>query len=292
MKTALLLLYALSLSIIGHSQEEISTDPYYFDSRSYEYSEFPKVAYVFADACKLRSQPTSGSETVAKLLIGDKVKILDASEKDTIINGVQFKWMHVESGKQKGYVWGGLLTNQVLKVSDSTSAVWGISRIVKVDEDQIRYYASVRIFSKKQIVKQLEFEVTYGDDPANGQLVMIKNPLLEGVEHIFVYNTLADACGVTWCEHYLLETAAGLTYFDAGYGMGEAALFYSSSTFIFPTKEKDNDYSINYFRKPEKDQVFKVTSHDEYDESCVWTENTRIETFEWKEGKLVPFCRQ
>lgn len=292
MKSLLVFIFSILIAECSFSQEEIHTEAYNFESWNFDWSVQLKEAYVFADACKLRSEPTAGSEMLAKLLIGDRVKVLGISSVDTTINGLQSKWIHVESGKKKGYVWGGLLTNEVLKMSDSTSAVWGISRIVAREEEQVDYYMSLRIFSKKQITKQIEFEVIHADDPANGELVMIKNPLLEGVEHIFIYNSLADACGVTWSEVYILETDDGLQFLEEGYGIGEGALFYSSTTLIFPTKEKEDDYNISYFRKPEKDQIFRVTSHDEYDESCIWTEQSKVETFEWKEGEMVPFCRQ
>ncbi len=292
MKRLLVFIFSVLITEFSFSQEEIRTEAYNFESWNFDWSVQLKEAYVFADACKLRSQPTAGSEMLAKLLIGDRVKVLDISSVDTTINGLQSKWIHVESGKKKGYVWGGLLTNEVLRMSDSTSAVWGISRVVKREEEQVDYYMSLRIFSKKLITKQIEFEVIHADDPANGELVMIKNPLLEGVEHIFIYNSLADACGVTWSEVYILETSNGLQLLEEGYGMGEAALFHSSNELIFPTKESEDDYSIPYSRKPEKDQIFRVISHDEYNEKCIWNEHVTIETFEWKEGKMVPFCRQ
>lgn len=292
MKAFISIIVSVFLSGSSFSQGEIHTDAYRFESWNIDWQDDLKEAYIFADACKLRSKPTSGSEVLTKLLIGDKVKILSISAEDTTINGIQSRWVEVESGKKKGYVWGGLLTNQVLKMTDSTSAVWGISRIVKGNEDQIDYYASLRIFSKKQITKQLEFQVTYGDDPGFGELKMVKNPLLDGVEHIFVYSSLAEACGVAWSEHYILETHEELAYLGAGYGMGEAALFHTSNQMIFPTKESENDFTIPYSRKPDENQIFKISSHDEYDEKCIWNEHTTIETFEWKDGRMVPFCRQ
>lgn len=295
MKNLLVLVVVLASFMQLHAQEDdetIRTKPYHFESWTQDWGEPLKEAFVFADACKLRSKPSSGSEMLSKLLIGDKVKILKISEVDTTINGIQSKWIEVESGKKKGYVWGGLLTSEVLRVSDTASAVWGITKIVKGNDTIIdKYYASVRIFSRKQVRKQLEFEVTQGDQPAYGELIMIKKPLIEGVDHVFIYHTLSEACGVSSSDHYLLETANKLQYLDAGYSVGEAAIFHSSVELVFPTKEKEDDYSIPYQRKPEKNQVLRINFHDEYDENCVWTEHTTVESFEWKEGALVPFCR-
>ena len=294
MKNLLVLVVVLASFMKLYAQEEdetISTEPYHFESWTRDWIEPLKEAVIFADACKLRSKPSSASEMLAKLLIGDKVKILKVSDVDTTINGIQSKWIEVESGKKKGYVWGGLLTNQVLKISDTTSAVWGISKIIRSGDTLNEYYASIRIFSRKQVRKQVEFQVSYGDQPAYGELIMIKNPLIEGVEHVFIYHTLSEACGVSSSDHYLLETANRLEYLDAGYSVGEAAIFHSSVELVFPTKEKEENYSIPYQRKPEKNQVLRINFHDEYDENCVWTEHTTVESFEWKEGALVPFCR-
>lgn len=294
MKNLLVLVVVLASFMKLHAQEEdetISTEAYHFESWTRDWIEPLKEAVIFADACKLRSKPSSGSEMLAKLLIGDKVKILKISDVDTTINGIQSKWIEVESGKKKGYVWGGLLTNQVLKISDTTSAVWGISKIIRSGDTLNEYYASIRIFSRKQVRKQVEFQVSYGDQPAYGELIMIKNPLIEGVEHVFIYHTLSEACGVSASDHYLLETTNRLQYLDAGYSVGEAAIFHSSVELVFPTKEKEDNYSIPYQRKPEKNQVLRINFHDEYDENCVWTEHTTVESFEWKEGTLVPFCR-
>lgn len=294
MKNLLVLVVVLASFMKLHAQEEdetISTEAYHFEGWTRDWIEPLKEAVIFADACKLRSKPSSGSEILAKLLIGDKVKILKISDVDTTINGIQSKWIEVESGKKKGYVWGGLLTNQVLKISDTTSAVWGISKIIRSGDTLNEYYASIRIFSRKQVRKQVEFHVSYGDQPAYGELIMIKNPLIEGVEHVFIYHTLSEACGVSSSDHYLLETTNRLQYLDAGYSVGEAAIFHSSVELVFPTKEKEDNYSIPYQRKPEKNQVLRINFHDEYDENCVWTEHTTVESFEWKEGALVPFCR-
>jgi uncharacterized protein YgiM (DUF1202 family) len=296
MKKFLLLILILSASVPFYAQDEsetISTDVYDFESWTRDWYEPLKEAVVFADACKLRSEPTSGSEMLAKLLIGDKVKILKVSATDTTINGITSKWIQVESGKKRGYVWGGLLTNQSLKVSDTTSAVWGLTKIVKGNDTMPdKYFASVRIFSRRQIRKQAEFEVTYGDQPGHAELIMIKNPLIEGVEHVFVYHTLSEACGVAWSDHYLVETANEVKYLDVGHGMGEAGLFHSSTKWVFPTKEKEDDYTIPYQHKPEKNQALKITYHDEYDENCIWTEHTTVESFEFKEGEIIPFCRE
>lgn len=290
----LLLIFLLAgfAPLYAQEDETIGTNVYHFESWTKDWGEPLKEAVIFADACKLRSEPTAGSETLAKLLIGDKVKVLKVLDTDTTINGLNSRWIQVESGKKKGYVWGGLLTNEVLRVSDTTSAVWGITKIVKGNDTVIdKYYASVRIFSRKQVRKQLEFEVTHGDQPGYAELMMVKHPMLEGVEHVFIYHTIADACGVAWSNHYLLETAEGINYLDVGSGVGDGGVFHTSTDLIFPTEEKEQNYSIPYQYKPEKNQILKVISNDEYDENCIWTEHTTVETFEWREGQMIHFCR-
>lgn len=289
----LILLLSTLVPICAQEDETISTQVYNFESWTQDWGEPLKEAVVFADACKLRSEPTAGSETLAKLLIGDKVKILKVLDTDTTINGLNSKWIQVESGKKKGYVWGGLLTNEVLRVSDTTSAVWGITKIVKGNDTVIdKYYASVRIFSRKQVLKQLEFEVTHGDQPGYAELILIKHPLLDGVEHVFIYSTLSEACGVSWSQHYLMETESGISYLDVGYGSSDGGIYYSSIDFVFPTKEKEKDYMIPYHRKPDVNEVLKIIDIGEYDESCVWTEHLTIESFEWKDGEMLHFCRE
>lgn len=294
MKNLLVLisLFAVFTKFYAQEEETISTEAYHFESWTRDWIEPLKEAVVFADACKLRSKPSSGSEMLAKLLIGDKVKILKVSDIDTTINGIESKWIEVESGKKKGYVWGGLLTNQALKISDTTSAVWGISKVIRSGDTLIEYYASIRIFSRKQVRKQVEFHVSYGDQPAYGELIMIKNPLLQGVEHVFIYSTLSESCGVSWSQHYLVETEKEISYLDAGYGSSDGGIYYSSIDYVFPTKEKEKNYMIPYHRKPDENQVLKIIDVGEYDENCIWTEHLTSESFEWKDGALVPFCRE
>jgi hypothetical protein len=295
MKKLFLLAWIVSNSaqFFAQKEETISTGFYDFESWGQDWGEPLKEAYIFADACKLRSGPTSGSEMLAKLLIGDRVKVVSVSDIDTTINGLKSKWIQVESGKKRGYVWGGLLTNQVLKISDTTFAVWGVSKIVKISDTVAdQYFASVRIFSRKQVAKRVDFEVTYGGNPAHGELIMIKNPLIDGVKHVFIYNTFSGACGVSWSDHFLLETESGIDYLGAGHGMSDGGVFYSSTEFAFPTLEKEDDYTIPYQRKPDRNQILKITDNGEYDENCIWVEHSTVETFEWKEGALVPFCRE
>lgn len=257
-----LLIFLLAGFTSLYAQEEdesITTESYDFESWTRDWYQPLKEAYIFADACKLRSRPTSGSEVLSKLMIGDKVKVLKVSETDTSINGLKSKWIQVESGKKKGYVWGGLLTNQVLKVSDTTFAVWGITKIVKAsDTVSEQYYASVRIFSRKQIRKQIDFEVTEGNQPGYARLNLIKNPLLDEVEHVFIYHTIADACGVAWSNHYLFETENEMKYMGVGSGVGDGGIYHSSVDLVFPTEEKEKDYNIPYQYVPEKNQVLRI----------------------------------
>lgn len=276
-----------------HAQDgTVVTTAYDFESWNRDWYEPLKEAVIFADACKLRSEPSSGSEMIAKLLIGDRVKVLNVSDVDTTINGIHAKWVHVESGKKKGYVWGGLLTNQVLKITDTTSAVWGINRIDRSGDTIEDYYASVRVFSRRQVQKNIEFKVTEAGNPGYGELIVYQHPLLEGVEHIFIYHTLSEACGVSWSNHYLFETADSLKYMGVGSGVGDGGIYHESVDLVFPTAETVKDYTISYQYKPEQNQVLKVSSINQYDENCVWTEHTTVESFEWKEGELVPFCRE
>ena len=274
------------------AQENRKTNPYYFNSWNYDWADKPENAMIFADACNLRSAPTSGASVLTKMYVGDKVKVLGVTQKDTTINGINDYWINVEYGKFKGYAWGGFITNEKLKLTDSTYAVWGISKAENYGTDSVDLEVSIRIFCKKQIIKQTSFKTEHSDNPLHAYIEVIEHPLLDGVDRIIVYNTLADACGVAWSEVYLFETSDSLIEFEEGYGISEAALFHHSDTYLFPTKEKQNDFSIDYFRNPDKNQIFKVVSHDEYDEQCIWNEHTKVESFEWKEGKLVPFCRQ
>ncbi|MNJ86090.1 hypothetical protein D3C87_35760 [compost metagenome] len=294
MKRFLYLVLLLGFSLELHAQEEgvEMTSAYDFEIWTRDWYQPLKEAVVFADACKLRSEPSSGSEMLAKLLIGDRVKVLKISDVDTTINGIASKWVQVESGKKKGYVWGGLLTNQVLKVTDSTSAVWGITKIVRSGDTIEDYYASVRIFSQRQVRKNVEFKVTEAGQPGHAELVLYKNPLLEGVEHIFIYHTLSEACGVSWSNHYLFETGSEMRYMGVGSGVGDGGIYHESTDLVFPTAEKEKDYMVPFQYRPDRDQIVKIRSINEYDENCIWTEHTTVESFEWKEWEMVPFCRE
>ncbi|TGM56958.1 SH3 domain-containing protein [Leptospira vanthielii] len=72
--------------------------------------EVGKNAFISATVLNARKTPTLDGEKVGKLKLGDEVKVLERSEKDTEIDGLSAYWYRIQSKEITGWVFGGYLS--------------------------------------------------------------------------------------------------------------------------------------------------------------------------------------
>lgn len=255
-----------------------------------QWSEEDKTAVIFADVCNVRKSEDSKAEVSGRLNIGTEIQILGISKKTHTQSGITAPWVKIKSGKVIGYAWGGTLTKGALKLDDGRMALWGLAQIQPSDSSR-GVTASVRIAEKGVIKYKQDFEVVHGDRPDEGQLLVEPAPLLDGAQHVIVFETLSEACGVYASEHYLLYTKTGLHFIGSGYSMGDSGVLHTSKEFVFPyPRKEDEDYDYHF--SPEAGHIFCVTSDGGYDEDCLWEETNKVADFTWNGQELVKACEQ
>src|SRR6218665_2248235 len=147
------ILFSLLFFGVNAQDEVASTIPFYFGEWKGNSYAAPKgnKAYIFADACNVRKEPKSDATLIGKLFIGTEVKILERTDVELTLNGVESIWLKIKSDTTIGYVWGGTLTNEVLKLPNKRFAVWGITKYVETDTSRSTTI-SVRIAENKKVI--------------------------------------------------------------------------------------------------------------------------------------------
>ncbi len=184
-KNFLFFLFLLSLALFSHAQTK---------------EMFPDGSrvYLWADKVNLRSSPSKEGEVVANLRISTPVKILDKSgERYTNDNGVDMPWYLVEfekeGKKQKGYVWGGLLsivtsswqfngTTQYLLVgmdSYESPGLFGGGFMVKG-----KWVENNTILSS--VVYEADFDINFPADESHLMVDLMESKLLDNMGKIFL----------------------------------------------------------------------------------------------------------
>ena len=283
MKKLILLLF-LTLSNFIFSQEDEGT---YMDGFGI-WTNNDKKAYIFADICNVRAEADQKSEVLGKLFIGNEVQITKVTTIPYSQNGIKSTWIKIKAGPLQGYVWGGMLTNQVEKLKDNTTVLWGITD-VKTTEEKTDTYASIRIIEKESIKTKFDFIVKYGSRPMAGSLEVKDAPLINETLNLITFNTYSEACGEYASQHYFLySTSKVLHSVGSGYSMADGGVLGISKTYIFPYPEEDNFQGYHY--TPNKEHIFCVENTGEYDEECIWVEITKVIDFVWDGKGLVKSC--
>ncbi|PJZ85140.1 hypothetical protein CH366_02415 [Leptospira harrisiae] len=74
--------------------------------------------HIFGDNVNIRDSNNINAKVLKKLSIGDSVKILTKTNQILEQNSVKEYWYEVQSGKDIGYVWGGLLSDYSFEWND------------------------------------------------------------------------------------------------------------------------------------------------------------------------------
>lgn len=67
-------------------------------------------AFIYESRVNLRSAPSLKSDKVGVALLGEKVKVLDLTDKSETLYGLTALWYKIEWKDKECYVWGGLLS--------------------------------------------------------------------------------------------------------------------------------------------------------------------------------------
>lgn len=225
-----------------------------------------KPAYIFADVCNVRSAPDAQAAVSGKLAIGTQVEVLDVTTAKFTQNGLACPWVKIKSGTVTGYVWGGLLTNGILKLPDGKLVLWGLVSM-KMDDGAEHYTASVRLAEKGTVLDKHDVSLEYASRPKDGYLIYYAAPKITGIKNVITFETLSEACGVTATSHYFMYTGGKLVYVGSGYSMGDGGVLYTTFEYRFPYPQPENS-GYDYHYTPNENHILRVQSEGGYDDDC------------------------
>ncbi|TGL72418.1 SH3 domain-containing protein [Leptospira jelokensis] len=84
--------------------------------------EVGQTVYISATVLNARKTPTLDGEKVGKVKLGDQVKVLERSEKETEIDGISAYWFRIQSPTVTGWVFGGYLSVNKVESRDAMIA--------------------------------------------------------------------------------------------------------------------------------------------------------------------------
>lgn len=264
-----------------------------YDRVIYEFGQWTtedKTAFVFADISNVRQSPDVKSEIIGKLPAGTEVTIQEVSSVEYVQQGITSSWIRIEVPSVNGYIWGGSLTKGVLRLKDGNIAMWGLTSIQKVKDEADKVLASIRVVGNGIVQSKSDFEVLYADLPDQGYLTLYGAPELDDIQHMLVFETLSEACGVYASSHYFLYAEGKLHHAGSGYSMGDGGLLHTSRTFVFPYPMKEGEYRDYHF-SPDPGHVVCIENEGGYDDDCIWVDTRRVSDFTWNGSALVKSCK-
>jgi hypothetical protein len=253
------------------------------------------TTYIFGDKVNIRSEAQAEAKVVAQLNGGDKVTIMEVSDKTYASGGNTQPWYKVRFNKnQTGYVWGGLLSYVGEAESDGVRFTVGITaaKPKKADEEQSEYTLETRVFNTSGALLSKSAQ-TFS---AGAGYYIAADPVYKGALGLKGYTTLFkshigyDACGYPWYDWYVLWDGKKLVPLPVCNSVADADVFYHTEKYLFPQPADEN--SQGHFAG--EDQVYFVVEHSEKqyigdDDTSGYNEDTyvRARPVKWAGGKFV-----
>lgn len=234
--------------------------------------EFKKndVVYLYGDNVKLRSEPSTKSESHKLLKIGEELTILEKSNERLIFRGVDWPWYKVKYNNLTGYVIGGLISLGVKEMKH-------IRCFVSSEMENDKIYIVTRVLTDSS-TKFQENKTEMLADNYGFCLKLFDNRGVEGIENIIFVNYMPESGGANSGGFYLFYDGESLLKAIDVTSRGDIG-FWESENLIFPNDDKGKRDKIIYRKE-------KVEYEDDDDN---WTKTLTItgELF-WDGRKLVP----
>lgn len=196
--------------------------------------------YILGDNVNVRDQPNAGGNKIAKLQAGDHVHILEQTEIDLRVDGLDDYWLKVEfkvdGAFKTGYIWGGLVSDQSLEVSNGAIFLAGTRKWSEEEGFLVR----CMVVKDNEILAQLDLSAGKGWAEERHHFTLYPQ-LMYKMEHgfsqfsdVLILSMSPEACGVVGYDYALFYKGKQLIAGPAANSISEAGLFYSQESFIFP----------------------------------------------------------
>lgn len=244
----------------------------YFDFKAGE------TVFLFGDKVNIREYASISAEVLETLPMNTSVKVLTVLSKDNTpyltLNGITAPWVKIQFGPKliDGYVWAPLLAQYKIEGAFYVDFLFGLS---KKDTETGQLYGKLRAIKEGWLLDEFEFKTigttehyTYGQIYGSRGVPKVDNI----IETHFGY----EACGYVNGNQTFVWRDEKLYYLGKVETMGEAGLFFSGTSLIFPNENQG---------PPEKILIKK--EEGEFDEIGNGTIKTDISVWDWTGTKLV-----
>lgn len=255
----LLFLYAA----LGRGQE---TKVYY---NNYSF-ELGTEVYVFGDHVKLRSGPSTDTEVLHLLRIGEPVIISKKEEVRKVYRGIQSSWYQVTYNGKTGYILGGLLSLDKIQLKGDTF-------LFSMSSQDDSYYLNTRLLHE-----DLSYiEATTKLNNTTFSIKAYNNKGLEGVHTMILVDYFSEACGEEGGGTYIFNTGSDIVKAFDYSSIGDAGIFSYGEIYTFPNDPGGVKGQILYNSITES-----VIDNESDSEEMEVTKESKV--FVWKNNKLEP----
>lgn len=292
------LILFISNSIFGQKIEEVITndfnstcilqskEAYFHHSKENVNDTLDYI--VFSSVLKIRKSPDVKSDSIGRLLAGQKVTILQFTDNLFKLDGISAPWVKIKTEAGEGYVWSGAISPIWVKTPDRKIYCFSYSKIKQIN-DFPQLEGSLRVIKDNEIVEKHSVDLSGVEEGTALSIQLLCPPDLEGVSYILKVEHNAYACGMRSISETYAIAKDKLVRIGKGSSFNEAGQFHNKTSIILPYSSYPLTYESEYW-KPDENKIFQIELHDEYDEnSCTWKTNTIKTELDWL-NKLKKVC--
>ncbi|MEO8932791.1 MAG: SH3 domain-containing protein, partial [Xanthomarina sp.] len=228
------------------------------------YKEFKngETAYLFGDNVRLRENPSTDSESLKLLKIGDRIEIIEKTTLTNTFQGMESPWYKVTHNKDVGYVLGGLISKSEVENND-------LRCFINFEIMDDKPYIITRVLPNSNSI-YFENKSAYLGDNHAFCITLFDNRGVVGIHNIIYINYLPESCAANSGGYYLffdnknLHKAMDLTS-RGEYGYSDTESLY------FPMDDLGQENKIIYISE-ENSYVDTLSEEDHY----IWNKTSKF----------------
>lgn len=259
MKKLLFIFLLISQTGVGQETKYIS--------ENYEFQN-GELAYLFGNDVKLRDQPSTESNVISLLKIGERIEILEKTNSTMLFEGLESPWYKIKFNDKIGFVLGSLISLDRAMVGNSTF-------LISLKKEGQQLFLKTRVLEKDAAFKENISELRTEQFSVNAS----GNKGLENIKNIFKIHYLAESCGIDGGGIYLFYDGHSLIKAMDYSQVADADLYWFIEEYIFPTDEDGMKGKIIY--------KSDMGENKDYETEWIETKSTK-RVLEWNGKNIVP----
>lgn len=235
-----------------------------------EYRDFEsgEIVYMFGDDVRLRDAPSTRSQVLAHLSIGEKIEIIEKSYVKMEYDGTESPWYRIKTKDKVGFVTGSLISLD--RVTNGN-----LTYLVTLKKDGNKTYLKTRVIEKGlQYVENISLLKT-----GEFSIKSLGNKGLDSLKDVFAIDYFSEACGVDGGGILLFYDGKSLIKAVDYKWVSDSDAYWIYEEYIFPEDEGGIKGKIVY--------KSKIGETKESKTEWVETMHTR-RILEWNGREIIP----